>query len=96
MRNRIMLPPHAMPVGDLWGSDEQARINVGYWASRARDGAAWIGGITGFVEPSLAPGFLPTGVGARTRGVFGLKQTRDIGVVAFPKPVIGIVARFSV
>ena len=77
LRNRIMLPPHAMPVGDLWGSDEQARINVGYWASRARDGAAWIGGITGFVEPSLAPGFLPTGVGARTRGVFRLKQFRS-------------------
>ena len=77
LRNRIMLPPHAMPVGDLWGSDEQARTNVGYWASRARDGAAWIGGITGFVEPILTPGFLPTGVGARTRGVFRLPQFRE-------------------
>ena len=72
LRNRIMLPPHAMPVGDLWGTDEQARTNVAYWASRAQDGAAWIGGITGFVEPTLAPGFLPTGIGARTKGVFRL------------------------
>ena len=77
LRNRIMLPPHAMPIGDLWGkSEEQARTNVAYWASRAQDGAAWIGGITGFVEPLLPPGFLPTGVGARTKGIFRLPHFR--------------------
>ena len=74
LRNRVMLPPHAMPVGDLWGSEEQAQTNIGYWASRARDGVAWIDGITGFVEPTLVPGFLPTGVGARSYGVFRLPQ----------------------
>ncbi|MEQ8690518.1 MAG: hypothetical protein RIC89_06730, partial [Pseudomonadales bacterium] len=76
LRNRIMLPPHGLPIGDLWGSDEQARANVAYWASRAQDGAAWIGGITGFVEPQLAPGFLPTGVGARVKGIFRQPQFR--------------------
>jgi len=70
LRNRIMLPPHGMPVGDLWGTEEQARTNVAYWASRASDGAAWIGGLNGFVEPTLIPGFLPTGIGARARGIF--------------------------
>jgi len=70
LRNRVMLPPHGMPIGNLWGSTEEARTNVAYWASRARDGAAWINGFNGFVEPPLIPGFLPTGVGARARGVF--------------------------
>ncbi len=77
LRNRVMLPPHAMPIGDLWGTDEQARANVAYWASRAADGVAWVGGITGFVEPQLIPGFLPTGVGARTRGLFRLPHFRE-------------------
>ncbi len=70
LRNRVMLPPHGMPIGNLWGSEEEARTNVAYWASRARDGAAWINGFNGFVEPPLVPGFLPTGVGARAHGVF--------------------------
>ncbi len=70
LRNRIMLPPHGMPVGNIWGSIEQAQRNVAYWASRAQDGAAWIGGFNGFVDTTLIPGFLPTGVGARAQGVF--------------------------
>ncbi len=70
LRNRIMLPPHGMPVGNIWGSVEEARQNVAYWASRAQDGAAWIGGFNGFVDTTLIPGFLPTGVGARAKGVF--------------------------
>ena len=72
LRNRIMLPPHAMPIGDMWGTEAQARTHIAYWASRARDGAAWINGLNGFVEPPLVPGFLPSGVGARARGIFRL------------------------
>jgi 2,4-dienoyl-CoA reductase-like NADH-dependent reductase (Old Yellow Enzyme family)/thioredoxin reductase len=77
LRNRIMLPPHGMPIGDLWGTDDQARTNVAYWASRAQDGAAWIGGLNGFVEPTLIPGFLPTGIGARARGIFRLPHFHE-------------------
>ena len=61
LRNRIMLPPHGAAIGNLWGSVEQAKTNVGYWASRAQDGVAWIDGITGFVDNTvIAPGFVPT------------------------------------
>lgn len=73
LRNRIMLPPHGAVIGNLWGSREQAEQNVAYWASRARDGAAWIDGITGFVDHTgiVPPGFVASGsLGARTQGVF--------------------------
>lgn len=71
LRNRIMLPPHGATVGNLWGTDKEAQQNIDYWASRAQDGAAWIDGITGFVENTLVtPGFEPTGLGATVRGVF--------------------------
>ena len=75
LRNRIMLPPHGAVIGSLWGSREQAEQNVAYWASRARDGAAWIDGITGFVDNTgiVPPGFVPSGsLGAVTHGVFRL------------------------
>src|SRR5579859_1353711 len=78
LRNRIMLPPHGATVGDLWGSLAEAKVNVGYWASRANDGAAWIDGITGFVGNTIQPpGFLPTGLGARVGGVFRLPIFRE-------------------
>lgn len=73
LRNRIMLPPHGATIGNLWGSLTEAKENVGYWESRARDGAAWIDGITGFVDNTvMVPGFVPTGLGATVRGVFRL------------------------
>jgi 2,4-dienoyl-CoA reductase-like NADH-dependent reductase (Old Yellow Enzyme family)/thioredoxin reductase len=74
LRNRIMLPPHGAAIGNLWGSADEAKQNVAYWASRAKDGAAWIDGITGFVDHSKInpPGFLPTGLGAVVHGVFRL------------------------
>jgi 2,4-dienoyl-CoA reductase-like NADH-dependent reductase (Old Yellow Enzyme family)/thioredoxin reductase len=75
LRNRIMLPPHGAVIGNLWGSRKQAEQNVAYWASRARDGAAWIDGITGFVDNSgiVPPGFIASGsLGAVVQGVFRL------------------------
>jgi len=75
LRNRVMLPPHGATIGNLWGTDEEAAQNVAYWASRAQDGAAWIDGITGFVDNTLmVPGFVPTGLGATTRGVFRMSH----------------------
>ncbi len=70
LRNRIMLPPHASAIGNLFGTVEEAEKHVGYWVSRARAGAAWVGGITGFVENLIPPGFDPSGVGARTAGIW--------------------------
>jgi 2,4-dienoyl-CoA reductase-like NADH-dependent reductase (Old Yellow Enzyme family) len=72
LRSRVMLPPHASAVGTLWGTQAQADLHVAYWVERVRAGAAWIDGTTGFVENLLIPGFEPTGVGARTQGVFRL------------------------
>lgn len=72
IRNRVMLPPHASAVGNLWGTPAEADRNIAYWASRARAGAGWIDGITGFVENLMPPGFEPTGVGAMKQGVFRL------------------------
>ena len=59
LRNRIMLPPHASAIGNLFGTIEEAEKHVGYWVSRANAGAAWVGGITGFVENLIPPGFDP-------------------------------------
>lgn len=70
LRNRIMLPPHASAIGNLFGTQEEAEKHVGYWVSRAQAGAAWVGGITGFVENLIPPGFDPSGVGARTAGIW--------------------------
>jgi 2,4-dienoyl-CoA reductase-like NADH-dependent reductase (Old Yellow Enzyme family)/thioredoxin reductase len=72
LRNRVMLPPHASAVGTLWGTQAQADQHVAYWVARVRAGAGWIDGTTGFVENLLIPGFEPTGVGARSHGVFRL------------------------
>lgn len=78
LRNRVMLPPHGAAVGNLWGSEDEAAQNIAYWASRANDGAAWIDGITGFVDNTLmVPGFVPSGLGATTRGVFRLRHFKD-------------------
>jgi 2,4-dienoyl-CoA reductase-like NADH-dependent reductase (Old Yellow Enzyme family)/thioredoxin reductase len=78
LRNRIMMPPHGGFIGDLWGSEEAAEQNLAYWARRARDGVAWIDGITGFVDNTLmVPGFLPTGLGAITRGVFRMPHFKE-------------------
>jgi 2,4-dienoyl-CoA reductase-like NADH-dependent reductase (Old Yellow Enzyme family)/thioredoxin reductase len=78
LRNRVMLPPHGAAVGNLWGSEDEAVQNIGYWGSRARDGVAWIDGITGFVDNTLVvPGFIPTGLGAVTRGIFRLPHFKE-------------------
>ncbi|MCZ8130916.1 MAG: FAD-dependent oxidoreductase [Steroidobacteraceae bacterium] len=72
LRNRVMLPPHASAVGTLWGTQADADRHVAYWVARVKAGAAWIDGTTGYIENLVIPGFEPTGVGARRRGVFRL------------------------
>ena len=79
LRNRIMLPPHGAAIGNLWGNEADAEANIAYWRSRAKDGAAWIDGITGFVDHSgiVPPGFLPTGLGAVVHGVYRMPHFPD-------------------
>lgn len=71
LRNRVMLPPHASAIGNLWGSDSDARRNIAYWESRAKAGAAWID-IPGRIRNLLIPGFEPHGYSAETTGHFRL------------------------
>lgn len=70
-----MLPPHGRLIGNPFGTEAEADRFLAYFASRARDGAAWIGGLNCYVEKPTIPGFEPSGLGAR-RGDFRLPQFR--------------------
>ncbi|MDR7303940.1 oxidoreductase [Haloactinomyces albus] len=72
LRNRVMLPPHASAIGNLWGSQADANRNIAYWESRAKAGVAWIDGVAGRVRNRLVPGFEPHGYGAETTGFYRL------------------------
>jgi 2,4-dienoyl-CoA reductase-like NADH-dependent reductase (Old Yellow Enzyme family)/thioredoxin reductase len=73
LRNRAMLPPHASAIGNIYGSDDDARRNIAYFESRcADDGPAWVGSLSTHIGNTLIPGFEPTGVGAATTGFFRL------------------------
>ncbi|MET0740900.1 MAG: FAD-dependent oxidoreductase [Candidatus Nanopelagicales bacterium] len=72
LRNRVMLPPHASAIGNIYGTDDDAARNIAYFERRARAGVAWIGSLSTHVRNVLIPGFEPTGVGAATVGFFRL------------------------
>jgi len=72
LRNRVMAPPHASAIGNLWGSPAEAERNIAYWRSRAEAGVAWIDGATGHVRNTYIPGFEPSGPSAETIGYFRL------------------------
>lgn len=73
LRNRVMLPPHASAIGNIYGTDEEAARNIAYFVERCRDdGPAWVGSLSTHVRNHLIPGFEPTGVGAATLGFFRL------------------------
>jgi 2,4-dienoyl-CoA reductase-like NADH-dependent reductase (Old Yellow Enzyme family)/thioredoxin reductase len=73
LRNRAMLPPHASAIGNIYGSDEDARRNIAYFESRcADDGPAWVASLSTHLRNTVIPGFEPTGVGAATTGFFRL------------------------
>lgn len=78
LRNRIMLPPHGLAVGNPFGTEEQAERNFAYWHSRARDGAGWIGGFSCYVDNSvMIPGFEPSGPGTTYTGMARLPHFRE-------------------
>lgn len=73
LRNRVMLPPHASAIGNIYGSEDDARRNIAYFESRcSNDGPAWVGSLSTHIGNTLIPGFEPTGVGASTTGFFRL------------------------
>jgi dimethylglycine catabolism A len=72
LRNRVMLPPHASAIGNLFGTDEEALRNIAYYESRVRGGATWIDSVSGHLANTFVPGFEPTGIGAATTGFFRL------------------------
>jgi len=72
LRNRVMAPPHASAIGNLWGTPAEAERNIAYWRSRADAGVAWIDGATGHVRNTFPPGFEPSGPSAETTGYFRL------------------------
>ena len=70
LSNRLMAPPHASAISDLFGTPEQAASHLGYWKPRVEAGLGWVDGITGYIGNLVPPGFDPTGLGAVTEGVF--------------------------
>src|SRR3954449_9794777 len=71
LRNRVMMPPHASAIGNIYGTDDDARRNIAYFESRCADGgASWVGSLSTHIANTLIPGFEPTGVGASTTGFF--------------------------
>src|SRR4051812_23951092 len=73
LRNRVMMPPHASAIGNIYGTDDDARRNIAYFQQRcADDGPAWVASLSTHIANTLIPGFEPTGVGASTVGFFRL------------------------
>lgn len=72
LRSRVMLPPHASAIGNIYGTEEEARRNIAYFEQRADAGVAWVGSLSTHLANHVIPGFEPTGVGAATTGFFRL------------------------
>jgi len=72
LRSRVMLPPHASAIGNIYGTDEEARRNIAYFEQRADAGVAWVASLSTHLANTIIPGFEPTGVGASTTGFFRL------------------------
>ncbi len=73
LRNRVMLPPHASAIGNIYGTDDEADRNIAYFVERVRDdGVAWVASLSTHLRNHVIPGFDPTGVGAATTGFFRL------------------------
>ena len=74
LRNRVMLPPHASAIGNIYGTDEDAERNIAYFEEprprrRASPGSR---ACPPTLRNTVIPGFDPTGVGAATTGFFRL------------------------
>ncbi|QIG46084.1 NAD(P)-binding protein [Nocardioides anomalus] len=72
LHGRVMLPPHASAIGNIYGTDEDAARNIAYFEQRADAGVAWVGSLSTHLRNRVVPGFDPSGVGAATTGFFRL------------------------
>ena len=72
LRSRVMLPPHASAIGNIYGTEDEARRNIAYFEQRAEAGVAWVGSLSTHLRNTVPPGFEPTGIGAATTGFFRL------------------------
>lgn len=72
LRGRVMLPPHASAIGNIYGTEEEAARNIAYFEQRADAGVAWVGSLSTHLRNTFVPGFDPSGVGAATTGFFRL------------------------
>lgn len=70
LKNRVVAPPHAALLGNLFGTEDEAERYIGYWRAIAEGGTGYLIALNGFVENLLPPGFDPSGVGSRKGGVF--------------------------
>ena len=71
LSNRLMAPPHASAINDLFGTPEQAESHLGDPGPQVEAGLGWVDGITGYIGNHVPPGFDPTGLGAVTQGASG-------------------------
>ena len=55
LRSRVMLPPHASAIGNIFGTDEEAARNIAYFEQRVRAGVAWVGSISAHLKNTVIP-----------------------------------------
>lgn len=63
LRSRVVMPPHSSAVGNLWGTDDEAKTAIAYLRRRAKGGLAWAT-MPGRVSNIVPTGFEPQGLSA--------------------------------
>ena len=71
LKSRVMMSPHFSAIGNLWGSEADAKRSLAYLKERAEAGVSWIT-ITGRIGNHFIPGFEPSGLSAEVLGFFRL------------------------
>ena len=69
LRSRVVMPPHSSAIGNLWGTEDEARRAIAYLRRRATGGLAWAT-MPGRVSNVLPTGFEPQGLSAVTVSQF--------------------------
>jgi len=72
--NRVMLPPHASAVGNIFGGQKEFERVRAYCVRRAQAGVAWFDTITGGVAQLFIPGFEHAEASAQSTGTFRLSH----------------------
>jgi len=72
--NRVVLPPHASAVGNLFGGQKEFEKVKAYCVRRAQAGVAWFDTVTGGVAQLFIPGFEHAEASAQSTGTFRLSH----------------------